>query len=373
MKNQLRTLLHKTLHSGTAVNSDPEVIRRTYMLNGFLLLSTFISALMAVLKQSEHMEIMYVTLWCASALYCTLYFFLNATGNLKTVSNITLLFTVVMGMVLIWHMGDQITYALWLFALPPAVFFTFGMKRSLITISILFTALLLWMPFTGATTSEGAVSFSYMLRVSTAFLALCLFSALGEYSRARTQKLLVHLTKEMEQCACTDPLTGLLNRRGIYDRLNEERARATRSGKPFSVIICDVDHFKSVNDCFGHQCGDHVLHNLAEMFRNTMRGQDIICRWGGEEFLFILPETDEQGAQNLAEKLRATAESSPVNYYGMPIDLTLSLGVQECTLTESPEFHIRMADQKLYIAKEQGRNKVISGNIEDLIPQVLIA
>lgn len=373
MKQHLRIKLHQTLHSGTEKDSDPELVRRTYMLNGFLLLSAFICALMAVLKHTESFTVLKGILWCSAGAYCVLYFFLRTSGMLKVASDFALALTVTLGVLLIWRLNDQITYILWLFALPPAAFFTFGTKRAAVALGLLLIALLLSPFVSPAAMSPETFSLSYFVRVIAAFFTLSLFSALGEYSRAHTQRTLVALTREMEQCACTDPLTGLLNRRGIYDRLNEERARATRSGSTFSVILCDVDHFKNVNDCFGHQCGDHVLHQLAEHFRRSVRGQDVVCRWGGEEFLFILPETDEQGALNLAEKLRSTVEQTPVNYHGMPIDITLSLGVQECTLTESPEFHIRVADQKLYIAKEHGRNKVVSGNIEELMPQELIA
>ncbi|MBG0774243.1 MAG: hypothetical protein H0S83_11670, partial [Desulfovibrio alaskensis] len=139
---------------------------------------------------------------------------------LKVASDFALALTVTLGVLLIWRLNDQIAYILWLFALPPAAFFTFGTKRAAVALGLLLIALLLSPFVSPAAMPPETFSLSYFVRVIAAFFTLSLFSALGEYSRAHTQRTLVALTREMEQCACTDPLTGLLNRRGIYDRLN---------------------------------------------------------------------------------------------------------------------------------------------------------
>ncbi len=240
------------------------------------------------------------------------------------------------------------------------IFFVFGIKKSIFATIILLSSILAFhINYAYQFSGDEINIHSYFMSFMIPFSGVCVGSALLEYSREHTQAILVQAKEQMERHARTDILTGLLNRRGAYDSLENEWQRAKRSGTVFSILICDVDHFKRVNDQFGHQCGDYVLQQLANIFRNNLRKQDILCRWGGEEFLFILPVTGQEGAQNLAEKLRQTIEQTPITYCGQTMHLTVSLGVQECSSDNSSASHIHNADHKLYLAKKQGRNRVI--------------
>jgi diguanylate cyclase (GGDEF)-like protein len=163
----------------------------------------------------------------------------------------------------------------------------------------------------------------------------------------------------MARLATLDPLTGLLNRRRMVERGQEERARAERGGPVFSLVMADIDHFKKVNDTFGHDCGDDVLVEVARRLREGSRDQDIVARWGGEEFLMLLPDTAAVRAFHFTERLRSKLEGEPVFSRGRTISVNASFGVAEFSTGSSLSDVMRRADDALYEAKGQGRNRVV--------------
>lgn len=174
----------------------------------------------------------------------------------------------------------------------------------------------------------------------------------------RTQQLQA-LAEANHQLSITDALTGCFNRRHLEERLHSELERARRYGRPFSVICMDLDHFKQINDRFGHACGDAVLCATADRLRGLSRSQvDWVVRLGGEEFLVVLPETDETAARHTAERLRRLMESDPVHFDGQPIFMTASFGVAQARPEEDGNALIVRADALLYQAKAAGRNRV---------------
>lgn len=172
----------------------------------------------------------------------------------------------------------------------------------------------------------------------------------------------------LEQDAATDALTGAYNRRYLDRRLSEEFASARRYGKPLSILMLDIDHFKQVNDRYGHQAGDQVLVALAKTVAGELRETDILTRYGGEEFLVMAPHTPLLGAVNLAERVRKRIESHdfilPNPPGGIPgIRVTVSVGV--ASVGDSPmdrEMLVHAADENLLRAKQEGRNRVIAGS-----------
>lgn len=156
------------------------------------------------------------------------------------------------------------------------------------------------------------------------------------------------------QFAATDDLTRLYNRRVGIQLLDQEVARSTRSAKPLTVLMCDLDHFKQLNDTFGHHQGDLALRATADVLRQTLRRGDTICRYGGEEFLIVLPETSTDEATILAARL-FTAVAERGQEMGMPI--TISIGMTACRPDDSLEKALCRADQALYASKGQGRNR----------------
>lgn len=156
--------------------------------------------------------------------------------------------------------------------------------------------------------------------------------------------------------ALTDFLTGVANRRHLYHLLTYEIDKARRYDLTFSILLFDVDHFKRVNDVYGHQVGDRVLKELTQLTRNLMRRVDVLGRWGGEEFLLVLPATDVHGAARLAERLR----SAMAQHRFEDVDaITASFGVTAYQWSEAAESLVDRADQALYQAKNDGRNRVV--------------
>lgn len=159
--------------------------------------------------------------------------------------------------------------------------------------------------------------------------------------------------------ATTDELTGLMNRRQIMRRLEEEFSRSGRMGEPLSLIICDIDHFKRINDTCGHQFGDLILTRVSELMQATVRDYDLVGRIGGEEFLVVTPSTVLEDAQAIAERIRERVASDRMGNENRMVHVTISAGISTMNQDdESLESMIRRADDALYRAKHEGRNRV---------------
>jgi diguanylate cyclase (GGDEF)-like protein len=165
--------------------------------------------------------------------------------------------------------------------------------------------------------------------------------------------------EELERLSVTDALTGLYNRRYLMGTLDHEAQRSERTGQPFTLIMLDVDRFKRFNDTYGHQAGDQVLINVGSVLREATRVVDCASRYGGEEFVVMLPETDVADATDVAERIRATVSERPLIVDGKEAVVTVSVGVAEFpTDGDSVQSVVAAADAALYLAKKQGRNRV---------------
>ncbi|HEY0171891.1 MAG TPA: diguanylate cyclase [Pyrinomonadaceae bacterium] len=160
------------------------------------------------------------------------------------------------------------------------------------------------------------------------------------------------------EMSMTDALTGLLNRYGLHRALQRELSEARRYARPLSCLLLDIDFFKAVNDTYGHAAGDAALAQAARALTESVRGSDVVCRYGGEEFLVLAPETGVEGAQALAEKIRQTFSSRRFGDGERTFPLTLSVGVAELGASESGNDMIARADEALYHAKQSGRDRV---------------
>ena len=169
--------------------------------------------------------------------------------------------------------------------------------------------------------------------------------------------------EELERIVLLDPLTGLYNRRHFFNVAFTEFKKARRYGRPLSVILLDADHFKNVNDTYGHAVGDRVLIHLSEIMRNSLRTVDILARYGGEEFIILLPETNLPHTLYAAERIREQVEKTPLPLEDGQVDLTVSLGVadiQSCPTECSFDNLLLHADKALYNAKNTGRNRIVT-------------
>jgi diguanylate cyclase (GGDEF)-like protein len=172
----------------------------------------------------------------------------------------------------------------------------------------------------------------------------------------------VRLHRIVERQALVDDLTGLANRRQAERTLDVELTRGNRFGTPVSVALVDLDNFKGVNDVYGHQAGDAVLREVAHALVGALRQFDVAARWGGEEFLLVLPGTDAAGATRVAERLRAAVASRAVpTAGGAVLRVTASFGVASHPPAASREELVATADEALYEAKRTGKNRVVTG------------
>ena len=182
-------------------------------------------------------------------------------------------------------------------------------------------------------------------------------AALGQIIVARwDKKARLEAETELKSLALTDPLTGAANRRSFESRLAEEISRTSRYQEPLTLMMLDIDHFKLINDEFGHETGDKILIELVEQFRLQLRETDFLARWGGEEFTIILPRTSIETGQILAERLRQKIES---HSFSNNLDLTVSMGLASYLANEELGSLVSRADYALYDAKNAGRNRVV--------------
>ncbi|TXS89234.1 diguanylate cyclase [Parahaliea maris] len=201
--------------------------------------------------------------------------------------------------------------------------------------------------------------------VFVAFMAVSLANrmtaALGHLEEEVAQRTaeLEQANRRLTEAALVDPLTGLFNRRGFTAEAEVEIKRLFRGGRGFSVILTDVDHFKSINDRYGHACGDHVLARVASLLRDGVRDVDRVARWGGEEFILLLPETGGEGAARVAEKLRERLEEHLFDFQGTRLHISMTFGATEYRRGESLDHCVARADAALYRGKDAGRNRVV--------------
>lgn len=189
-------------------------------------------------------------------------------------------------------------------------------------------------------------------------------------ARVRTQLRRKHYIDQLRssfqtglELAVTDELTGLYNRRYLAMHMETLFEELKPTGKPVSVLMIDVDHFKPVNDTYGHETGDEVLRAISKRLVYSVRGIDVACRYGGEEFVFLMPETDGETAAAIAERLRREIEEHPVPLTIDPdiaLSVTVSVGIATSEETDTPQSLLARADEALYRAKENGRNRVIA-------------
>lgn len=181
---------------------------------------------------------------------------------------------------------------------------------------------------------------------------------LEEEVKERTREL-ENVNRKLDIISRTDELTGLPNRRDMNNSINKEIGRFERTGKPFCFLFIDIDHFKNINDTYGHGCGDKVLKTVAQTLHGLLRRYDILARYGGEEFLTLLPETELDRAAVVAERFRQKVEETVIKYAVYEIKVSITIGVTRFDPKLGASHSIQTADKALYEGKESGRNKVV--------------
>lgn len=254
--------------------------------------------------------------------------------------------------------GESNTGPLWFYVFPPLLFYLTDLKTG--TAVLLFCALMavvvFQFPELPFVTAEYGADFKIRFFATLAFESI--FCFVLEASRLNARKELMGLAQTHERAARTDELTGLSNRRDMQHRLNEEFSRYQRSGHHFSAALIDLDLFKRINDVYGHDAGDQVLRDFALLMQSVIRQTDVASRWGGEEFLILLPDTSLLQALTLAERLRQKVSRHEFKFAGKVMPVTISAGICSIAKTGSVNELLKQADLHLYSAKENGRDRI---------------
>lgn len=224
--------------------------------------------------------------------------------------------------------------------------------------SLIYCPLMIKEQVIGILTVQSYVVNAYTLSHFEVIKALASFIAIALNNSSKSEQL-EKTAKTLERLSNTDVLTEIHNRRSILQLLEEEALKFKRYNRRFTVVMADIDHFKEINDKFGHDYGDSVLKTIAKVLVNSLRQVDYVARWGGEEFLLLLPETSELDASLIAERIRQQVEEMSIGYMGQQFNCTLTFGIAEYEESIPLDQVIRHADQALYEGKREGRNRVV--------------
>lgn len=354
----LKKILTRYLRTGVQDRYDSESNRKIFTVNLFGLVGLSITAVMSVAALINQQWLLAGVLLLASFVYYLAHLYQKFTGNFRLASNIILYSLFALMIYLVYSGGKDNTGPLWIFMVSPVALFFGGLKKGLLSISIFVIIISVIMFFPGEQLLATSYTYEFKTRLLYSFLTITFLSAFYEHSRQQSFDFMQEMSNKYEQMAKLDHLTQLSNRRDAMDKLDYEMRRVERNCTPLAIILCDVDHFKQVNDNFGHDAGDKTLVLLARLFQETLRKQDIVARWGGEEFLFVLPQTTSYQAQTVANKIRDKIKSTAIEYEGALFEITVSMGISEITTKKSDiENAIAKADEYLYKAKANGRDQ----------------
>lgn len=205
----------------------------------------------------------------------------------------------------------------------------------------------------------------YLFNLISVAALVAVFSGLFIYTSKQNENILLNAHEQIYITATTDSMTKLANRMKTIDLIEYQIIRAKRTEKPFTLAIADIDNFKNINDSYGHDTGDAVIIAVAELMKNSLREQDIIGRWGGEEFMIVLPDTNINDGEIVLEKLRTNVSSNSIKTDDISINTTLTLGVSASNYAATIDDIIKLADNALYEGKRGTKNcTIMSHNID---------
>ncbi|MEL0632843.1 GGDEF domain-containing protein [Pseudoalteromonas carrageenovora] len=333
-------------------NSESRLIVRFFSSIGFI--ATFSMASLAFINSSYFLA---CTLIVSSFVYL-LAFSLNRGVDKSGAIILYNLYALMFYLVLTG--GAQGTGPIWIFIVSPVAYSIRGLKKGTFDIALFLFAVVL-----GFYCADKFNIYNYNpeqlpLRVILSFIIVALLSGYYEYSREKYSNKILALSLKNEHLATIDPLTNLPNRRFTMDKLATFKNELSSKGIPFVLLLADVDNFKKVNDEFGHDFGDQALIHLAKIYQKNIPKNAIASRWGGEEFLIILPDSNLEKGIKVAEKIHSSLKSSQVEHQNNSVSLTLSIGVISAACGRSIDSDIKLADELLYKAKEQGKNRTCS-------------
>lgn len=272
------------------------------------------------------------------------------TGNRNILHfTITTGFTAI-NLFLLYTGGEENTGFLWFYTYPLIVFTLLGARIGLMLSVSVYLLSVLILIFPEVSQLQAMYSLDIKLRFIGSMLFVIVLGYLMETSRVKAQRSSNRANALLKTMATRDELTGLYNRRAIRNIFEQ------RLDKQTTLAICDVDHFKRINDSYGHEIGDKVLKQVAISMQHSLRESDVVVRWGGEEFLVLLPNTDIKEGINIIERMRYELSATSFEVRGHALQLSVSAGVVSSTEHNGWDEMVSIADKYLYQAKESGRN-----------------
>ncbi|MCY7295133.1 GGDEF domain-containing protein [Alteromonas sp. a30] len=353
--NYLKSVLNSYLNVGVFPHNRPDRNHKALMVNLLGLVGMFLCFGFGTILQDH--AVLTLILYCLGFCYLGIHILQRYTGNKNLYVQLLLYSILIFMLYLVYSGGVNNHGPLWIYLVSPVALFLDGLKRGLINIGI-FISIMCFMLFTPndlllATTYTS----DFKVGLLFSFLSVTVLFAYYEHSRQRSFEFMNKISRKFEQMAKYDLLTQLPNRKEALDKLEYEYRRIERNLSPVSLILCDVDHFRRVNDKYGHEQGDKVIVTLGNLFKNIIRKQDTIARWGGEEFMFILPQTNSTQALIVAQKIKDKLAQHQDDFGIKKLTITVSMGVSEVNINTPIDVAIRRADEYLRKAKEGGRNQ----------------
>ncbi len=354
----IRNLIRRFFQAGRIDVSNAEERNKVLVTTLFSLVSiVFLITFGLENLLSDHRTIALILLAAALIIFLN-YLYLRITNKHVHTAIFIIFLTSSLFVYLLVSGGTGNSGHLWFFILPSLVYLVLGLKTGTIFVCFLLTVIAFILFFAGNGLLHTTYDPVFSRRYFAAFICVTLTALVHEFTREDRRQELLALSKKLSFLSQTDDLTGLANRRAITGMIQHEIVRYERKMRPFCLLIADIDHFKNINDLYGHECGDQVLAAIAQALDKNTKKQDIVSRWGGEEFIILLPETTYEQGQISAERLRLAIETLEVRYGSEVIRMTISIGLTEYSKGQTFNQIVKSADNLLYQAKGAGRNRV---------------
>ncbi|MBP7693502.1 MAG: GGDEF domain-containing protein [Anaerolineales bacterium] len=303
---------------------------------------------------------------CAIFSFC---YRLNQRGRPHTALLIGVLEVVTHAIFAVLYTGWESGFHYYILSLTPLIFYSpawqYPLKITLTALlGLVYSILhsLTWMAVPWVVVDPLQIHFTGILNIFTLFVVFGAVAAYYRLAATTAEAALQAVNQTLDRQARTDPLTHLANRRHMQLSLELAIAEYRRRQMVFSVVLCDIDNFKAFNDCYGHEAGDRALAAVAGLLQSSLRGQDEVARWGGEEFLLLLPGTRLESARLAAERIREKAAAVQLPMGLDTVKITLTFGVAEYAAEPDASPCLQRADTALYQGKHQGKNQVVAAS-----------
>lgn len=356
----IKTYFINLIYAGHVDEPSAEVRKQILAISLFSLVSSAILFIFGISGLENGRNVLAAVVLSACAINAANYIYLRKTSAYGPSSYTMVLMMTTLCLYLLCSGGAENMGPLWFFILPTLIFYILGLHLGRIVIALLFCFVVFLLYYPDNPLLFTSYPDYFIHRFTGSLFSVCVLAYTYEFTRKDCQDELVAVTQKLEALSKTDELTGLANRREIIEKLEDEKNRFERNNHPFSILVIDIDLFKQVNDKHGHICGDFILQKTAETFVTYTQKRDCVARWGGEEFLILLPETTLSQAEKIAERLRAAVEAQHNNCEESTVQITISVGIAEYTPEQTISQFLNIADQLLYKAKATGRNRVIT-------------